>query len=49
MENYIDNEVLIRGHAVELEPFSIVTTPVGGHVVTYLVEALCYKPEGHGF
>ena len=21
----------------------------GGHVVAQLVEALCYKPEGHGF
>jgi hypothetical protein len=22
---------------------------VGGHAVEQLVEALCYKPEGHGF
>jgi hypothetical protein len=24
-------------------------TIIKGHVVVQLVEALCYKPEGHGF
>jgi len=30
--------------------FLVSITPVkGAHAVVQLVEALCYKPEGHGF
>jgi hypothetical protein len=31
------------------ETFVSISINFQGHVVAYLVEALCYKPEGRGF
>jgi hypothetical protein len=44
----------IKNHSTEKEPVTSQFTAeeptvTRGHAVVYLVEALCYKPEGRGF